>query len=87
MCISVDLPEPDGPITAVSFPLRDLEADAAERVDGRVTLAVATGQRRVRRRPAPVGALGYVRGWYCGGFHRFSLERWPPRSQRAILPP
>ena len=31
MCISVDLPEPDGPITAVSLPLRDLERDAAQR--------------------------------------------------------
>ena len=29
MCISVDLPEPDGPITAVSSPLCDLDRDAA----------------------------------------------------------
>ena len=29
MCISVDLPEADGPITPVSSPLRDPEVDAA----------------------------------------------------------
>ena len=33
MCISVDLPEPDGPITAVSSP-DDSERDAAQRVHG-----------------------------------------------------
>ena len=44
MCISVDLPEPDGPMTAVSSPARDLERDAAERVDGRVPLPVAAVQ-------------------------------------------
>ena len=41
MCISVDFPEPDGPITAVSAPLGDLDGDAAECVDRRVALAVA----------------------------------------------
>ena len=39
--MSVDLPEPDGPITAVSSPSCTLTDDAAERVDGRVTGAVA----------------------------------------------
>ena len=32
MCMSVDLPEPDGPITAVSLPAADVERHAAERV-------------------------------------------------------
>ena len=36
MCMSVDLPEPDGPMTAVSSPARDLDRDAAEGVDGGV---------------------------------------------------
>ena len=40
MCISVDLPEPDGPMTAVSWPRGDLERHAAQGVDGRVALAV-----------------------------------------------
>ena len=39
--MSVDLPEPDGPITAVSSPSRTLDRDTAESVDGRVTCAVA----------------------------------------------
>ena len=46
MCISVDLPEPDGPITVVSWPRADLEGDAAQRVDRRVALAVAAGEVR-----------------------------------------
>ena len=41
MCISVDLPEPDGPMTAVRRPCGDVERDAAQRVDGGVALAVA----------------------------------------------
>ena len=41
MCISVDLPEPDGPMTAVRRPAGDVDRDAAQRVDGRVALAVA----------------------------------------------
>ena len=41
MCMSVDLPEPDGPITAVSSPSGTLDRDAAESVDGRVACAVA----------------------------------------------
>ena len=44
MCISVDLPEPDGPMTATSSPGCDVERDAAERVDGGLALAVAAGE-------------------------------------------
>ena len=44
MCISVDLPEPDGPITAVSLPRSIVERDAAERVDRRFAFAVAPSQ-------------------------------------------
>ena len=44
MCISVDLPEPDGPMIAVSSPAAHVERDAAERVDRRVALAVAARQ-------------------------------------------
>ena len=42
--MSVDLPEPDGPITAVSPPRGDVERDAAERLDHRVALAVAADE-------------------------------------------
>ena len=38
MCISVDLPEPDGPMTAVSAPRRDRDRDATQRVDRGVAL-------------------------------------------------
>ena len=41
MCISVDLPEPDGPMTAVRRPAAMSTRDAAQRVDGGVALAVA----------------------------------------------
>ncbi len=44
MCISVDLPEPDGPITAVSSPRATVSVDAAEGVDGGVALAVAAAE-------------------------------------------
>ncbi len=40
MCMSVDLPEPDGPMTATRWPCAHLERNAAQRVDGRVALAV-----------------------------------------------
>ena len=52
MCISVDLPEPDGPITAVSWPAAHVERDALERVDCGVARAVAARDARCRRRPA-----------------------------------
>ena len=40
---SVDLPEPDGPITATSSPSSTVEADAAQRVHGGVAGAVDAG--------------------------------------------
>ena len=54
MCMSVDLPEPDGPMTAVSLPRGDVERDAAQRVHRGVALAVHARDalpRRRRRRP------------------------------------
>ena len=42
--MSVDLPEPDGPMTATSSPAGHLERHAAEGVDGRLALAVAATQ-------------------------------------------
>ena len=51
--MSVHLAEPDGPITAVSFPPVDVDRDAAQRVDRRVALAVAASdlvRRNDRRR-------------------------------------
>ena len=43
MCISVDLPEPDGPITAVALPGAMFDRDAAQGVDRRVPFSVAAG--------------------------------------------
>ena len=43
MCMSVDLPEPDGPMMAVQLAAADLDVDAAQRVDGGVAAAVALG--------------------------------------------
>ena len=59
MCISVDLPEPDGPMTAVRCSLCDVEVDAAQRVDGRLALAVvardvARAHRDLGRRVAAI---------------------------------
>ena len=48
--MSVDLPEPDGPITVVSCASADVERDPAQGVDGRVALAVAAGDILLRRR-------------------------------------
>ena len=55
MCISVDLPEPDGPMIAAKRGRREVDADAGERVDRDVALAVAADQLagaddRARRR-------------------------------------
>ena len=33
MCMSVDLPEPDGPVTATNSPGLDVEVGAAQRAD------------------------------------------------------
>ena len=44
MCISVDLPEPDGPITAVSWPFAHIERDAPESIHRGLAVAVASGQ-------------------------------------------
>ena len=44
--MSVDLPEPDGPMTATSSPRSTVKGDAAQRVDGRLALAVAAGEVR-----------------------------------------
>ena len=43
MCISVDLPDPDGPMIAVNDPRVELDGHAAQRVDGGVALAEALG--------------------------------------------
>ena len=40
MCISVDLPEPDGPMTATSWPRSTVERHAAQRVYRGLALAV-----------------------------------------------
>ena len=48
MCMSVDLPEPDGPITAANWPFGIAQRDAAQRVHDRVALAVLA--RHVRSR-------------------------------------
>ena len=42
--MSVDLPEPDGPMTAANSPRRERDGDAGERVDGGGALAEAAGR-------------------------------------------
>ena len=44
MCMSVDLPEPEGPMIAVSSPLATSSETPLERVDGSVPFSVAPGQ-------------------------------------------
>ena len=44
VCISVDLPEPDGPITATSCAALDVERDPAQRIDGRRAVPIAARQ-------------------------------------------
>ncbi len=68
-CMSVDLPEPDGPITAVSCAAGDLEVDAAKRVHRRVAAAVvpfepARADRRLRG-GEDVVAFGNGDGGHC----------------------
>ena len=46
MCMSVDLPEPDGPMIAVNVPRAKSTDDAAQRVDGGGALAVALREVR-----------------------------------------
>ena len=41
MCISVDLPEPEGPMTVVSLPRSTPSVDPAQRIDCCLALAVA----------------------------------------------
>ena len=48
MCISVDLPEPDGPMIAVNVPALEVDAHAAQRVDGAGALAEAAVSSRPR---------------------------------------
>ena len=50
-CIRVDLPDPDGPMTAVKRPVLELDGDPAEGMHDRVALAVGLHQvDGVRRR-------------------------------------
>ena len=44
MCMSVDLPEPDGPMIAVKRAGGEADGDAVERVDRGLALAVAAAQ-------------------------------------------
>ena len=43
MCMSVDLPEPDGPMTATKSPALQRDGHSAQRVDGGVAAAVTPG--------------------------------------------
>ena len=72
-CMSVDLPEPDGPMTAVNRPWWMSRVDAGERVDGGLALAVGLDRvRRHGRRSVPgAGAAG--RGGFDDG-HRVDLR-------------
>ena len=65
-CMRVDLPEPDGPITAVNRPRSNSTRDPVEGPDDGVALAVGLDQvdgpgRRRPRRARPAGAVVAVR--------------------------
>ena len=66
MCISVDLPEPDGPITATQLAPRHLERDAAQGVHGRGALAVVALEVARAHRDAVARRLSYLSrlGWF-----------------------
>ena len=59
MCISVDLPEPEGPMMAVKVPGANDDVDAPQGVDRRVALAEALREPAAhddrRARPARPG--------------------------------
>ena len=44
MCISVDLPEPDGPMIAAKRDCGEVDGDVRQGVDGGLALAVAAAQ-------------------------------------------
>ena len=69
-CISVDLPEPDGPMIAVNWPCGHVERDAAQRVDRRVALAV--GARDGAGGDGGCGGLGRAGGG--GGVEHFGFS-------------
>ena len=63
MCISVDLPEPDGPIIAVKRAAGNATATSPSASTGGLALAVATAQSRsLDDRLQPLAA----RGIHCG---------------------
>ena len=89
-CMSVDLPEPDGPMIAVNWPAGNEIDDAAERVHRGLPLtvgAVEVGRGRDRGR----GGGGELMGtsWYHGaprrgwltGHHGYGL---PYRAERSF---
>ena len=56
---SVDLPEPDGPMMQTTSPLRDVERDALQHLDGAERLVhVLERDDRLVGRPADVGGHG-----------------------------
>ena len=72
MCMSVLLPEPDGPMMAVSRPALDVDVDVAQGVHGGVALAVPARE--------PAGADDRQR---CGGERALELFDAGRQSARA----
>ncbi len=78
MCISVDLPEPEGPMIATIFTGRDRQRDAAQGLDRQAAAGVGLAdcfQRNDRRRDVAV-VLRVVR-----------QDRHPPNLPPPNLPP
>ena len=77
--MSVDLPEPDGPMTAVNWPAGTLERDAAQGVDGGFSVAVSARER--------VGGDGgrNGRGFQGHDGHRVVLFRWCQAAAEAAM--
>ncbi len=65
MCISVDLPEPDGPMIALKPPGGERDADAVERANLRLALAVDARQVLAATTISPAGSAGVGRLGEC----------------------
>ena len=94
MCMSVDLPEPDGPMIAAKRAGREVDGDAGQGIDGGLALAVAAAQiLRLDERLRAVcgGCRIHVRSRAIRSAACVNVQRPPAgsrgRSQRVRIAP